>query len=96
MSVEERLKRMTERLNLTDEQREKIRPLLQGEADQLKALHEDTSLSQEQRREKRRQIEQATRKQIREVLTPEQRAKWREGREEGRERKEGGQQAPPQ
>lgn len=96
MSVEERLKRMSETLNLTDEQKEKIRPILQSEADQLKAMRENTSLSREQRMEKRRQIEQGTRKQIREILTPEQRAKWREGREEAREKKEGGQQTPPQ
>lgn len=96
MSVEERLKRMSERLNLTDEQKEKIRPILQSEADQMKAMREDKSLSPEQRRDKRRQINQATNKQIREILTPEQRAKWREGREAAREKKEGGQQAPPQ
>jgi Spy/CpxP family protein refolding chaperone len=96
MSVEARLKRMSETLNLTDEQKEKIRPVLQSEADQLKAMREDTSLSQDQRREKRLQIMQATRKQIREILTPEQRAKWREEREEAREKKEVGQQTPPQ
>jgi len=94
--VEERLKRMTERLNLTDEQREKIRPILQGEADQFKALHEDKSLSPEQRREKGREIRQATNKQIGEFLTPEQKAKWREGREEGRTRKDGKRPIPPQ
>ena len=96
MSVDARLKRMSERLNLTDEQKEKIRPILQSEADQLKTLREDKSLSPEQGREKVRQIRQATNKQIREILTPEQKAKWREGREAGRGTKEGGQQAPPQ
>jgi Spy/CpxP family protein refolding chaperone len=93
MSVEERLKRMSERLNLTDEQKEKIRPMLRGEADQMKALHEDQSLSPEQRREKGRQIRRATDKQIRETLTPEQRGKMREN---ARARRQEGQQAPPQ
>jgi Spy/CpxP family protein refolding chaperone len=96
MTVEERLKRMSETLNLTDEQKGKIRPILQSEADQLKALREDKSLAPEQRRAKRREISQATNKQIREVLTPEQRAKWREEREAGRERKEAKAEAPPQ
>ena len=91
--VDRRLKRMTERLNLTDEQREKIRPILQGEADQFKVLREDKSLAQDERREKGHQIRQATNKQINEFLTPEQRAKRRE---EGRERRRGGEQAPPQ
>ena len=96
MSVEARLKRMSERLNLTDEQKEKIRPILQAESDQRKALHEDQSLSPDQRRQKGRELGQATNKQIREILTPEQKAKWREGREEGRERRQQEQQAPPQ
>jgi len=93
MSVEQRLKRMSERLNLTDEQKEKIRPILQDEEKQLKGLRADTSLSPEQRREKRRQINQATRKQIGETLTPEQKAKWRENARPVRQERPG---APPQ
>jgi protein CpxP len=93
MSVEERLQRMSERLNLTDEQKEKIRPLLQDEEKQLQALRADTSLSPEQRREKRRQINQATRKQIGEILTPEQKEKWREN---ARQRRQERREAPPQ
>jgi Spy/CpxP family protein refolding chaperone len=87
---------MSERLNLTDEQKEKIRPILRDEVKQLRAVRADTSLTTEQRRERRRQIVQATRKQIGELLTPEQKKKWREMREEGRERKEEGREAPPQ
>ncbi len=96
MSVDERLQRMSERLNLTDEQKEKIRPILQDQANQLKALREDTSLSPAQRREKRRKIGQATRKQIAQILTPEQKEKWREMGPGGRGRRQGRPEGPPQ
>jgi protein CpxP len=69
---------MSQRLNLTEDQKEKIRPVLQDESKQLKALHEDTSLTPEQRRAKAREIHRATREQINPILTPEQQEQLKE------------------
>lgn len=41
-TVDDRLERMGKRLNLTDEQKAKIRPLLEEEADQIKAIVQTT------------------------------------------------------
>ena len=93
-TVEARLQRMSERLNLTQDQREKIRPLLEDEVKQMKALRDDASLSQADRRAKVREIRQATRQQIDQILTPEQKAKRNEMRQKGRRRGWEGVQPP--
>jgi periplasmic protein CpxP/Spy len=87
-SVDERLARMSERLNLTQEQKEKIRPILQHQVDQWKALRADTSLSEEDRRAKAREIGKSTHEQIEQILTPEQKEKMKEMMQKARERRE--------
>jgi Spy/CpxP family protein refolding chaperone len=64
------LRMLTERLNLTNDQQAKILPLLQAQADQLGALHNDTSLSDDDKHQQMRAIMQTTRGQIRALLTP--------------------------
>jgi Spy/CpxP family protein refolding chaperone len=78
---------MSENLNLTDEQKTKLRPLLEDEVKQMNAVRDDTSLSLPGRRAKIREIRQSTRKQIDGVLTPEQRAKRDQMQEKARERR---------
>jgi Spy/CpxP family protein refolding chaperone len=95
--VEERLQRMNEQLNLTDEQKAKIRPILQEQMKQLRALRQDTSLAPEQKGEKTRQIRKSAREQIDQILTLEQMAKRAEMRKHaGSRRGAPTQQAPEQ
>jgi protein CpxP len=96
LSVEERLQRMSQRLNLTEDQKGKIRPILENEDKQIKAVRDDTSLSQPDRRAKLREIRQATRQQTNQILTPEQKAKWNEPQRRGRGRRWRGTEPPPQ
>jgi Spy/CpxP family protein refolding chaperone len=63
---------------LTDDQKAKILSLYQAAADQLKALHDDASLSDDEKREKFRTIMQSTRKQIGDLLTPGQKEKLKD------------------
>jgi Spy/CpxP family protein refolding chaperone len=77
MNPQRMLQRLSEQVNLTDDQKAKILPLLQAQADQLKALHDDTSLSDDEKHEKMRDIMQSTRKQIGDLLTPEQKEKFK-------------------
>ncbi len=72
MSPERMLQMMSNRLNLTDDQKAKILPVLQSQFDQMKALRDDTSLSDDDKRDKRRSIMQDTHQKIRALLTPDQ------------------------
>lgn len=65
---------LTEKLGLTPAEQQAIGPILQGGRQQLKELHEDDSLSQDDKRAKMREINEATRSQIRAALTPAQQA----------------------
>ncbi|HXC02069.1 MAG TPA: Spy/CpxP family protein refolding chaperone [Opitutaceae bacterium] len=76
-SPQRMLKKLSEQVNLTDDQKAKILPLYQAAADQMKALHEDASLSDDEKHEKMRDIMQSTRKQIGDLLTPEQKEKFK-------------------
>jgi len=64
---------MKERLALSDQQWEKLQPLLKQEGDKVREILADTALSQEQKRAKAKEVTAAGREQIKELLTPEQR-----------------------
>ena len=68
----ERLERLTKDLNLTPSQVAKLRPVLLATEQKLKALHGESSLSEEQRREKAQEIRLAGGKAIKAELSPEQ------------------------
>ena len=72
----ERLLKMAEHLGLTAEQKEKVGAILKEQMEQGRAIREDESLTQEQRREKMQAFGKATREKIRAVLTPEQQVKF--------------------
>ena len=73
-SAEKRLKRMSKRLNLTDEQKGKILPILQDEEKQAASVEGDSTLSEKQKHQKMHQIRLASRSQIDPILTEEQKA----------------------
>lgn len=73
-----RMQHLARYLNLTDAQKAQIKPILQNEGQQLKALRNDTSLTPDQRKVKVQEIRQATRAQIQPILTPEQVAKFQD------------------
>jgi periplasmic protein CpxP/Spy len=80
--VQQRLQHISTELNLTDDQKAKIKPLLQEEVSQMNSLRSDTSLSQDQRQAKMKEIHQTYSSQIQAVLTPEQQKKWAEMKEQ--------------
>lgn len=75
--AEGRLERMGRKLNLTDDQKTKLKPIFQDEWQEMKPVREDASLSREQKREKMKSIHEKYRAQIEGVLTPDQQAKWK-------------------
>lgn len=78
MSPDQRLQMMTKQLDLTADQQAKIKPLLESESQQMQTLHQDTSLSQEDRMSKMKQIRQSTNDQIKSSLNPDQQQKFDE------------------
>ena len=63
-------------LNLTDDQKAKVKTALEDQQTKMKALHEDKSLSTEDRKAKSKEIREATQTTIKGILTPEQLEKW--------------------
>jgi protein CpxP len=81
-----RLQWMAQQLNLTEDQKEKLRPILMKEGMELKTLRDDTSMSPEDKHEKMKGIHDKYRPDIRAILTPEQQQKFDQMKEEGMER----------
>jgi Spy/CpxP family protein refolding chaperone len=86
---------LSKELNLTDEQKEKVKPILDDQSKQMHAAQEDTSLTQEQKRDKMKQIHQTTHSQINEILTPEQQKKFAALKEQQKEHHEGSKDEQP-
>jgi Spy/CpxP family protein refolding chaperone len=82
MNPETRLKMLTEKLNLSDDQQAKLKPILEDESKQMKALHEDSSLAPMDKRAKMMDTHQAFTEKINAVLTPDQQAKWKQMKQE--------------
>ena len=74
---EKQLKKLTERLGLTEAQQAKVKPLLEQKAQQLGALHQQM-----------KDVRQKTRAQIEAELTPEQISTFKEFREKRKAHKE--------
>jgi len=86
-SVAWRLDNLNRRLGLSSEQRAEIRPILEAESVQLKAIRADGGLTRDERRQKIQAQHDATYDKIHAFLTPEQQQKHDALREEFRERR---------
>ena len=80
----ERLKTMTEKLGLTEEQQGKLKAIFEKNMPKVKELRADTALSREDRRAKMMELRKAEMEEIRAILTPEQQEKMKEIRQAGR------------
>ena len=63
-------------LQLTDQQKQQLKPILREEAQKLKSLRAQTDLTKRQKRVQLLQIRQDLLARIKPILTPEQLAKW--------------------
>lgn len=78
---EMRLARLTEHLNLSKDQQEQIKPILENEYTRLKELPGNDSYNRDQRKAKLKEITGDTHSRITPILTPEQQKKYRQTRE---------------
>jgi len=76
-AAEHRLQQLTKELNLTAEQQEKLKPILERQSEAWMKVNDDKSLTEEQRHAKLKEIGEKYAPEIHAVLTPEQRDKWR-------------------
>ena len=81
-AIRERMQAVAKELGLTDEQKQQLKPILQAEAEKMKALRDDQSLSRPEKLEKLKAIREELLPQLKEILTPEQIAKWQKIRQE--------------
>lgn len=88
-SADAHLQKMSKELNLTDDQKAKLKPILTSQLEEIQGVHNDTSLTPPQRRSKMMEIGEKYRPQINAVLTPEQQAKWKAMRQEMMEKHKG-------
>jgi protein CpxP len=108
MDPDKTLDHMTKRYNLTSDQQNQIRPILQDQQQQMQSLRGDTSMSREDKMAKMRSMHQASQQKIEAVLTDDQRKKFDADQKKMEERRaehmgggqggpgEGGPPPPPQ
>jgi Spy/CpxP family protein refolding chaperone len=71
------LRMLTQQLNLTPEQRDKIRPIVTDEGEQLHDVRIDERMTPDQKRAKVLEIRETFSPKIAAELTPEQQEKWK-------------------
>lgn len=80
------LEHMTRALNLTDQQKAQIKPILENEHKSMMALRQDTSLSRQDRMTKFMALHKETMSKIQPILTSEQQAKLKQMEQRREER----------
>jgi Spy/CpxP family protein refolding chaperone len=79
----DRFKMLAEKLNLTEDQKAKIKPILEEEMKAMKAVMDDTTLDRDAKRPKIDEIRKSYREKILPLLTPDQVKKLDEIKERG-------------
>ena len=67
---------ISKQLDLTDDQKPKVKTVLEDMQKQMGDLRKDTSMAQEDRRAKMKEIHDGASAKLKDILTPEQFAKW--------------------
>jgi Spy/CpxP family protein refolding chaperone len=83
-TVRDRMHQLAAELNLTDAQKQKLRPIVREEMGKVHELRKDTTLSRREKMERFRALQQEMQPKVKAVLTEEQFAKWQEKRKEMR------------
>jgi len=81
-AIRKRMQKVAMELGLTDEQKQRLQPILREEWTKLKALRDDQSLTRLEKRKKLQAMREELLPQLKGVLTPEQLAKWQQLRQE--------------
>jgi Spy/CpxP family protein refolding chaperone len=74
--AKERFQDIAAQLQLTDQQKQQLKPILRDEAQKLKSLWAETGITKRQKHVQLNQIRQEFTAKVKAILTPEQFAKW--------------------
>jgi Spy/CpxP family protein refolding chaperone len=85
----ERMQMMAEKLNLTDQQKQQVKDLRQKTMEQARAIRNDSSLSDADKKQKLQDLHKQTREQFLSMLTPEQKQQLKEMRQEHMKKRQG-------
>lgn len=97
-SVDEQIQSLNKKLKLSDDQQAKLKPILEDQRKQMEAIHNDSSLSREDRFGKMQDVRQSSDTQIKSVLNEDQQKNFDKMRAEQRDRMKqwrGGGNVPP-
>ena len=75
-TIDEQVKRLSDRLTLTNDQQAKTRTVLEDQHTQAQAMMKDDSLSQDDKRQKFMSLRQTTISRIRDILNDDQKQKF--------------------
>jgi len=78
MSPDQMMERYTEQLSLTDEQKPKVKAVLEDSGKKRREIFRDSALDQTQKREKFQGTMEAQNKKMKEILTADQYKKYQE------------------
>jgi len=95
MSAEDRTKRLTEQLSLTDVQAKKVLVIYKGSEEDMRKIFESADGDRDAMREKMRPVRERVNKQIDSLLTADQKTKFEEIKKQGPPPR-GGDQRPPE
>ena len=83
----ERIQQLAKELDLTDEQKEKLRPIFREQAQKLRELRQNTDLARQERLAKLKEYREELIGKLKSILTPEQLEKFKQLRSEGPRRR---------
>ena len=75
-NLRERMQRMAQELNLTDEQKEKLKEAFAKDGEKMKELRDNPNLSREEKMAKFRELNEGIEARLKPILTAEQLEKW--------------------
>jgi len=86
MSIEQQMERMTTELSLTDDQKPKVKAVLEDSSKKRQEIFSDSSLDRQQQREKMQPITEQQTKKMKEILTSDQFEKYQKMMQEMRKK----------
>ena len=92
-SPDEVVQTLGEKLNLTDDQKEQIKPIIADRQQKLQALRSDTSGRRRQKARQAKSILEESDKKIKAILTPDQQKQYAEMEQQMKERRQERRQA---
>ncbi len=87
IAPEQRLQHLTKMLDLTADQQQKVKTILEDDSQQMQTLRQDTTLPDQDKGMKLRQLHQSTNDKIWAVLNADQQKKWQAMQDQRMERK---------